>query len=279
MDRDAKLLSVRLDQGKRLIVLLMLLLQTLLVGVSLWPACWLLLNVGPRVHSSLGWTLLILGSIFVFNYAYIFALLGLRSLIPYPQEGFYPRGKDGRLPKQAIVYILNVSLVRLRLATPWARMFTAPLCDLPPLIALSRRLFGPKTTSVVPADSAFVLDPYLVSAGSNVQFGFACILTCHIFDQRGLFIKRITIGDDVLIGGDALICPGVQIGDHSVIAARSFVTPNTTIGSYEYWAGSPAVKVKDLRRPVEAAPQTSSASPAVLPDLPSEDNEATSSAS
>lgn len=50
------------------------------------------------------------------------------------------------------------------------------------------------------------------------------------------------IGNDVWIGYEALIMPGVQIGDGAVIAARSVVTKD--IGPYEIWGGNPAKLIK-----------------------------------
>ncbi|MGI4776332.1 MAG: CatB-related O-acetyltransferase [Janthinobacterium lividum] len=50
------------------------------------------------------------------------------------------------------------------------------------------------------------------------------------------------IGNDVWIGAEAMIMPGVQIADGSVIAARSVITKN--IGAYEIWGGNPARLIK-----------------------------------
>ncbi len=50
------------------------------------------------------------------------------------------------------------------------------------------------------------------------------------------------IGNDVWIGADALIMPGIRIGNGAVVGARAVVTKN--IGSYEIWAGNPARLIK-----------------------------------
>ena len=50
------------------------------------------------------------------------------------------------------------------------------------------------------------------------------------------------IENDVWIGIDALIMPGVQIANGAVIAARAVVTKN--IGPYEIWGGNPAKFIK-----------------------------------
>ena len=50
------------------------------------------------------------------------------------------------------------------------------------------------------------------------------------------------IGNDVWLGAESLIMPGVKIADGAVIAARSVVTKN--IGAYEIWGGNPAKLIK-----------------------------------
>ncbi|HQY22394.1 MAG TPA: CatB-related O-acetyltransferase [Gammaproteobacteria bacterium] len=50
------------------------------------------------------------------------------------------------------------------------------------------------------------------------------------------------IGNDVWIGAEAMIMPGVQIKDGAVIGARSLVTKN--VGAYEIWGGNPVRLIK-----------------------------------
>jgi carbonic anhydrase/acetyltransferase-like protein (isoleucine patch superfamily) len=64
-------------------------------------------------------------------------------------------------------------------------------------------------------------------------------------------IRPVTIGDNVWIGSNAMILPGVTVGDGSVIAAHSVV--RSDVPPYSIVAGNPAVKVKDLARPSVAA--------------------------
>lgn len=55
----------------------------------------------------------------------------------------------------------------------------------------------------------------------------------------------VTIGDDVWIGGNVTILPGVKIGSHSIIAASAVVTKD--VPEYAIVAGNPAV-VKKFRK-------------------------------
>ena len=50
------------------------------------------------------------------------------------------------------------------------------------------------------------------------------------------------IGNDVWIGAESMIMPGINIADGAVIAARSVVTKN--IGPFEIWGGNPARLIK-----------------------------------
>ena len=61
--------------------------------------------------------------------------------------------------------------------------------------------------------------------------------------------KPVEIGDDVWIGGNVTICPGVKIGNRAVVAAGAVVTKdvpeNTLVG------GVPGKKIKDIENNVE----------------------------
>lgn len=73
-------------------------------------------------------------------------------------------------------------------------------------------------------------EPYLITVGSNCQ-----LTNCKIFTHGGGQVLRtehpnfdtfgkVFIGDNVYIGTDALIMPGVTIGNNALIAAGSVVT-------------------------------------------------------
>lgn len=57
--------------------------------------------------------------------------------------------------------------------------------------------------------------------------------------------KEVIIGDDVWIGGDVTILPGVKIGSHSIIGACSVVTKD--VPEYAIVAGNPA-QIKKYRK-------------------------------
>ena len=97
-----------------------------------------------------------------------------------------------------------------------------------------------------------VLDVTYVTIGSRTLFGpnVQVYTATHPLDfqerAKGLeYAKPISIGEDVWIGGSAVICPGVTIGDRTVIGAGSVVTKN--IPADVFAAGNPCKVIRQLK--------------------------------
>nr|MBF0684646.1 sugar O-acetyltransferase [Pseudomonas sp.] len=96
-----------------------------------------------------------------------------------------------------------------------------------------------------------VLDVAAVRIGSRVLFGpnvqiYAATHPLSAAERStGLELgKEIEIGDDVWVGGSAVICPGVRIGARSVIGAGSVVTKDIPEGVFA--AGNPCRVVRQI---------------------------------
>jgi maltose O-acetyltransferase len=95
-----------------------------------------------------------------------------------------------------------------------------------------------------------VLDVCPVHIGSYTMFGPAVqILTpMHPLDaelrRQQEFGKPVTIGDDVWVGGGALILPGVRVGSRAVIGAGSVVTRDVPANTFA--AGNPCRAIREL---------------------------------
>ena len=63
-------------------------------------------------------------------------------------------------------------------------------------------------------------------------------------DAQGVSIKSIVIGDDIWIGANAVVLPGVSIGNHSVVAAGAVVTKD--VPPHSLVAGVPAKIIKEI---------------------------------
>ncbi len=96
-----------------------------------------------------------------------------------------------------------------------------------------------------------ILDVAPVTIGSRVMLGpnVQIYAASHPLDHKerssGLeFGKPVMIGDDVWIGGSAVICPGVSIGERCVIGAGSVVTKDIPAGVFA--AGNPCKLIREL---------------------------------
>ncbi len=96
-----------------------------------------------------------------------------------------------------------------------------------------------------------LLDVMPISIGRHVLFGpgvhiYTALHPLSARERRsGLeFAKMVTIGDDVWVGGGAIICPGVVIGDGAVIGAGSVVTRDVKAGVVA--AGNPCRVIRQI---------------------------------
>ena len=90
---------------------------------------------------------------------------------------------------------------------------------------------------IIDKTAEFGTEPYLISMGNNVRITKGVRFITHdgslwvprnlgLVDKKADFFGKIVIGNNVNIGWDAIIMPGVQIGDNCIIAAGAIVTKN-----------------------------------------------------
>lgn len=116
-------------------------------------------------------------------------------------------------------------------------------CDFGTNITLGERVFF--NFNCVILDVAQVTIGSRTLFGPNVQIYAATHPLSHTERASGLeYGKPITIGDDVWVGGNSVICPGVTIGARTVIGAGSVVTND--IPADVVAAGNPCRVIKKL---------------------------------
>ncbi len=127
------------------------------------------------------------------------------------------------------------------------------------------------------SDGAFINPPFYCDYGKHIETGknFFANYNCTLLDVARIRIgdncqmapnvaiytaghpihpmsrnsayeygKEVTIGDNVLIGGNTVICPGVHVGDNVVIGAGSVVTKD--IPDWSMAAGNPCKVIRKI---------------------------------
>lgn len=97
-----------------------------------------------------------------------------------------------------------------------------------------------------------LIGPVCIGNNVNLAQGITVTALNHNFadtnrriDEQGISTNPVVIGDDVWIGANAVILPGVTIGRHVVVAAGAVVTKD--VPSYCVVAGVPAKVIKEVR--------------------------------
>ncbi len=151
------------------------------------------------------------------------------------------------------------------------KLNTIDRTDFDGIRAIVRELFGKSD------ETTFVNPPFYCDYGSNIEVGKNCFINynCTILDNGKVKIGDncliapsvsiytaghtlypssrakgyeygldITIGNDVWIGGNVVICPGVKIGNNVVIGAGSVVTKD--IPDWSFAVGNPCKVVRKI---------------------------------
>lgn len=97
-----------------------------------------------------------------------------------------------------------------------------------------------------------IIGPVTIGNHVNLAQGITISALNHNFydikkriDEQGIKTTPIIIDDDVWIGANAVILPGITIGKHSIIAAGAVVTKD--VPNYSLVAGVPAKIIKTLK--------------------------------
>lgn len=96
-----------------------------------------------------------------------------------------------------------------------------------------------------------ILDPghcWLIEIGNNVTIAPGTHILCHDASTKTFLnftkIGRVSIGDNVFIGAESVVLPGVKIGNNVIVGANSTVTHDIPDNSVA--VGSPARVINTL---------------------------------
>lgn len=214
-----------------------------------WPA------TGPAdggVAWALHWAGAAAAFLVCFNLAYVLLLVLFRLLVPTPRPGVYSMARPPDFStaggRQLLYSSFVAVLTKARYEAPFPAFLVFHVSNLPPMVWLMGRVFGPRSKSCYITDPV-ILDPHLVEIGRNVVLGSGCNIAGHCQLPDLLVLRKTIIEDDVVIGANSTIFGGVHVQRGAMVAAGSVVPPFTIIGPCEYWSGVPAVKIRDLPPP------------------------------
>ena len=96
-----------------------------------------------------------------------------------------------------------------------------------------------------------IIGPVIIGSHVNLAQGITVTALNHNFedsekriDEQGVSTSAVVIEDDIWIGANAVVLPGVTIGHHSVVAAGAVVTKDVPPPSLV--AGVPAKIIKQI---------------------------------
>ena len=144
---------------------------------------------------------------------------------------------DGKLPR-----VVNLGAISLG----YRVKFRAPSHKV--------RLKANPNAAITIGDRTFLNDGVVINASVGISIGKHCLIGdgVEMFDndfheiEQGSEVTKapIKIGDNVWIGREVMVLPGVEIGNHSVIGARSVVTKS--IPARTVAAGVPAKPIREI---------------------------------
>jgi Hexapeptide repeat of succinyl-transferase len=90
-----------------------------------------------------------------------------------------------------------------------------------------------------------IKDPCLTEFGDNVTMGEYAIIYAHIHNMQHetIFMEKIQVGNNCVIGAGAIIMPGVTLEDDVVVAAGALVTKGQKLTKGKLYGGVPAKEI------------------------------------
>lgn len=96
-----------------------------------------------------------------------------------------------------------------------------------------------------------IIGPVTIGSHVNLAQGITITALNHNFDdsekridQQGISTKEVVLEDDIWVGANAVILPGVTIGNHAVVAAGAIVTKD--VPPHSLVAGVPAKVIRQI---------------------------------
>ena len=210
-----------------------------LFGLAIMPSYFLFLEITDRTN---GKGELIEAAGFCMSLGLGYILWGIVLLLICGTLGsiFRIRKEEGRSPLRSFLTIQwAFSLVSHRVA----QMFLGLV--IPSFLAtMYYRMMGAKIGSGVQLNSIKINDASMITIGDGVVVGGDATINGHLVESGEIVLAPVVIGDGALIGGGSIVQPGCRIGKGSVVATRAVLPKWTDVPDGEIWGGIPAKFIK-----------------------------------
>lgn len=126
-----------------------------------------------------------------------------------------------------------------------------------PFLQMKNWLYKTFLNMKVGDDTAFalmvmpdIMFPEMIQVGRNTIIGYNTTILAHEYLIEEYRLGQVIIGDDVLIGANTTILPGVTIGNGAVVSAKTLVNKDVAPG--EFVGGNPMQQIsKKEKKPPE----------------------------
>jgi carbonic anhydrase/acetyltransferase-like protein (isoleucine patch superfamily) len=100
--------------------------------------------------------------------------------------------------------------------------------------------------AIVKGDSGTIKVGNNTSIQDRVELDSACVIGSGVTIAPSALLTKATVGDDCFIGSGSKLVDGAKVEANSIVAPGAVVGSGKVVGSGQYWAGNPAVHVRDL---------------------------------
>jgi len=222
---------------QHLLTLLILPFFGVLIGIGILPGYLVFLEIQE-------WSAMIEGGYVVtslvtcigLGVGYILSGLGIVFVTGAFGFIFALRGKEGRFP------LRSMTTIRWALAMVFHRVALIFLSTIVPSMfsTLYYRMMGLNMGSGVIINTSRINDAPMITLGDGVVVGGDATINGHLVEQGEIVLAPVNIGSGSLIGGGSVIQPGSKIGKDAIVASRAVVPKWTVIPDGETWGGIPA---------------------------------------
>lgn len=208
------------------------LIASFVIAISLLPA-YFFVTFMLRFNNVFLTLFSIAFSYFIFGITLMIIVAAIiRMFRIYLKPGVYKIG----LNKESLIWLLNsgfISLVRFTFL-PFTRTN---------INVFFYKMLGAKIGKNVIINTTCIYDPHLIEIGDNTIIGGDAVIIGHSAEDGKLIVAPVKIGKNVTIGQYSVILPGAKIDDGTIIGAMSLVPKNKRVKK-GFWGGVPIRKIR-----------------------------------